>query len=91
MVSVASKSNPPIRVPDPHHREKKTREIDAYVAEGKIPVEVDLSQHPERSVEARGCTFPILFTLVYVEFTLFTGLMGRVAASINDVKTAQEM
>lgn len=38
-----------------HHRENRTQEVDAYLAEGKIPVDVDLSQHPEKSVEARGC------------------------------------
>ncbi|KAF9793033.1 2-nitropropane dioxygenase [Thelephora terrestris] len=53
--------------------ENRTQEIDAYIAEGKIPADVDLSQHPEKSVEARGW------------------LMGRVAAAINDVKTAQEI
>lgn len=49
------KSGSPARVPDSHPRESKTQEIDAYVAEGKIPVDVDLSQHPEKSVESRGC------------------------------------
>lgn len=38
-----------------HHRENRTQEADAYLAEGKIPVDVDLSQNPGKSVEARGC------------------------------------
>jgi len=37
------------------------QEINAYVAEGKIPFDVDLSQHPEKSIEARPCMFLILF------------------------------
>ncbi|KAF9652948.1 2-nitropropane dioxygenase [Thelephora ganbajun] len=53
--------------------EDKPQEVDAYLAEGKVPIDVDLSQHPEKSVEARAW------------------LMGRVAASINDIKTAQEI
>jgi len=61
------------RTPYVREWENKTQEVDAYLAEGKIPVDVDLSQHPEKSIEARGW------------------LMGRVAASINEVKTAQEI
>jgi len=53
--------------------ENRAQEIDAYIAEGKIPIDVDLSQHPEKSVEARAW------------------LMGRVAATINEIKTAQEI
>lgn len=34
--------------------ENRRQEIDAYTAEGKIPVEMDLSRHPEKSIEARG-------------------------------------
>ena len=64
MVSTVSKSSPPVRVPDPHYRENKTQEVDAYIARGKIPVEVDVSQHPEKSIEARACAFLISFTVV---------------------------
>jgi len=53
--------------------ESRAQEIDAYLSEGKIPIDVDLSQHPEKSAGARPW------------------LMGKVAASINDVKTAQEI
>ena len=49
---------------DPHFRENKTQEVDAYIAKGKIPVEADVSQHPEKSIEARACMFSVLFTVV---------------------------
>ena len=45
-------------------RENKVQEVDAYIAEGKIPVEADVSQHPEKSIEARVCTFLMLSTAV---------------------------
>ena len=71
MVSIVSKSAPPVHVSDSHLRENKAQEVDAYIAEGKVPVEVDLSQHPEKSVEARGCVFLILFTAMshIIDFT----------------------
>ena len=56
--------SPYICVPDTHYRESRTRELEAYAAEGKIPVDVDLSQHPEKSVEARGCALLMLFIAV---------------------------
>ena len=59
MVSVVSKFGSLTHVPESHRRENKTQEIDAYIAEGKIPVDVDLSQHPEKSVDARRCAFLI--------------------------------
>ena len=40
-----------------YYRESKTQEADVYMAEGKIPIEVDLSQHPEKSIESRACAF----------------------------------
>ena len=51
-----------VRVPDSHYRENRPQEVDAYISEGKIPVDVDLSQHPEKSAEAHGCMLLILFT-----------------------------
>ena len=54
-------------------------------------MEADLSQHPERSVEARPCVLFMLFGVLGCKPTLLIGLMGRVAATINDIKTAQEM
>jgi len=56
-----SNSGQPFACLTPRSRENRTQEIDTYLAEGKIPVDVDLSQHPERSVEARGCVFLIPF------------------------------
>ena len=56
------KCDTPVRVSDPHYRESRVQDVDAYVAKGKIPVDVDLSQHPEKSIEARRCTFPMSFT-----------------------------
>lgn len=44
------------------HRENRTHDIDAHIAEGKIPVDVDLSQHPEKSVESRACMSPMLLS-----------------------------
>jgi len=64
MVSTVSKSSPLVRVSDPHYRENKTQEVDAYIAKGKIPVEADVSQHPEKSIEARACMSLTLFTAV---------------------------
>ena len=61
-MSIASEYGILVHVPNFHHRENKTQEIDAYLAEGKIPVEVDLSQNPEKIVEARGCMFLMLLT-----------------------------
>ena len=63
-MSTVSKSNLSARASDLHDREKKPQEISAYIAEGKIPAEVDLTQHPEKSIEARGCTFLMLSTTV---------------------------
>ena len=61
-MSVASEYGILVHAPNSHHRENRTQEIDAYLAEGKIPVVVDVSQNPEKSVEARGCTFLMLLT-----------------------------
>jgi len=63
-VSTVSDSSPPVRVSDPHERENKMQEIGAYIAEGKIPIEADVSQHPEKSIEARACMFWMLSTAV---------------------------
>ena len=42
-------------------RENRTQEIDSYINKGRIPFDVDSSQHPEKSVEARACIiFPRL-------------------------------
>lgn len=53
-------ASPFVRVFTVYYRESRTQEIDNYIAEGKIPVHVDLSQHPEKSVEARACMFLML-------------------------------
>jgi NAD(P)H-dependent flavin oxidoreductase YrpB (nitropropane dioxygenase family) len=49
----------------------RRNEIDQLVAQGKIPYEVDVQAHPEKSPQAR------------------MWLMGKVAASINDIKPAK--
>ena len=62
----------------PHDcRESKPQEIDAYVAEGKVPVDVDLSQHPEKSIEARGCMFLMLFTATSLKIHVVRRAHGK--------------
>ena len=73
------------------HRESRTQEIDAYTAGGKIPVEEDLSRHPEKSIEARGCMSITLLGAGRSWDSPFAGLMGRVAAAIKEIKPAQDM
>jgi len=62
MVSGLPSTRVSVSVSDSHYRENRPQEIDAYISEGKIPVDVDLSQHPEKGAEARGCRFLMLFT-----------------------------
>lgn len=82
----------PARGYNSRFRENRAQEIDDYIAEGKIPIEVDLSQHPEKSIEARACvSFTLPSVCMFVNLTLLIGLMGVTAATINDIKTAQEM
>jgi len=51
--------------------EKRQQDIKALTSQGKIPHDVELEQHPEKSLEGRAW------------------LMGKVAASIKDVKPAK--
>lgn len=53
--------------------ENRRQEISELVAEGKIPHQVEVDKHPEKSVEGH------------------MWLMGKVAASIKDIKPAKEI
>lgn len=45
----------------PRHRETKRREeMEAYVAQGKIPHDEELKVHPERSLAGRSCALYLL-------------------------------
>lgn len=40
-------------------REKRQQEIEQLTTQGKIPHEVELERHPEKSLEGRMCKFTI--------------------------------
>ena len=63
MVGILSNLHRLVRAFDPCRRESRTQEIDALVAKGKIPIDVDLSEHPENSVKARPCMFLMLYSV----------------------------
>jgi len=52
---------------------KRRAELDTLLAAGKVPHEVELQGHPEKSIPG------------------FAWLMGKVAGSINDIKSAKEI
>ena len=74
-----------------HDREtKRSREIQELVEQGKVPHEVELQQHPEKSIQGLSCK-RINQTCSTAFLRLIAGLMGRVAGSIRDIKSAKEM
>lgn len=73
-----------------HAREtKRQKELSVLIAQGKVPHEVELQNHPEKSLQGLYCKFRNRFSCVSHSRTL--GLMGRVAGSINDIKPAKDM
>ncbi len=64
-------------------RDGREQEVATLTSQGKIPHQVDLEDHPEKSMESRMCmSFPS-FGGVGVFVDVITGLMGKVAGSIK--------
>ena len=40
-----------------NREESRPDEIKKLTSQGKIPAEVDLAEHPEKSLQARSCTY----------------------------------
>ena len=73
-----------------HAREtKRHKELSNLIAQGKVPHEVELRNHPEKSLQGLSCKFRTQFSCV--AHSRILGLMGRVAGSINDIKPAKDM
>lgn len=74
-------------------REKqRSNEIQELISQGKVPHEVELAAHPEKSVQGLSCTYPLAIAFhIAANGIRAPGLMGRVAGSINDIKPAKEM
>lgn len=74
-----------IRAPDAEHplfRDPRRQEIEQLTSEGKIPHDVEVEKHPEKSMEGRACESLILrLLMIRADNTL--GLMGKVAGSIK--------
>ena len=71
-------------------RETKRRdEIESLIARGEVPHDVELANRPERSFEGARCKNSRI--LSQLQLIMLSGLMGKVAGSINDIKTAKEM
>jgi hypothetical protein len=66
-----------VRVFNSHHRESRSQEIDAWIAEGKVPIEVDLSEHPEKSIKSRACMFLELYSVSFYEVHSFDRAHGE--------------
>lgn len=68
-------------------RETRQEEIKELTSQGKIPHDVELEKHPEKSLEGRMCMLSqqvstkMVFTMLID--LLVAGLMGKVAGSIN--------
>jgi hypothetical protein len=75
-----------------HVREtRRSKEIQELVEQGKIPHDIELQQHPEKSIQGLSCK-PYQSNMLDCAFLrLFVGLMGRVAGSIKEIKPAKEM
>lgn len=73
-----------------HAREtKRQKELSDLIAQGKVPHQVELQNHPEKSLQGLSCKFHNQFS--HVSHSHILGLMGRVAGSINDIKPAKDM
>jgi hypothetical protein len=73
-----------------HVREtKRQKELSDLIAQGKVPHEVELQNHPEKSLQGLSCKAHNPFSCV--SHLCILGLMGRVAGSINDIKLAKDM
>ena len=65
-------------------RDSRQQEINQLTAEGKVPHEVELEKHPEKSMEGRMCMYGhYVFHLPHSHHLSRTGLMGKVAGSIK--------
>lgn len=63
------------------HRQEEIRKL---TSQGKIPHDLELEVHPEKSVEGRMCTSRLLsFSKMHLLMRLPAGLMGKVAGAIN--------
>lgn len=69
---------------------KRSGEIQELIEQGKVPHEVELERHPEKSIQGLSCK-PFNQTYSIVCSYTIVGLMGRVAGSIKDIKPAKEM
>jgi len=81
-----------LSVTDVLYREtERVQEKEQLLASGKIPHNVELEKHPEKSIEGMTCQYLSYTHDISFSPRSFPGLMGKVAGAINDVKPAKEM
>lgn len=73
-----------------HREDKRQDEIRALTSQGKIPHEVELEKHPEKSLDGRMCKTTMSKRKNQMSSSIL-GLMGQVAGSIKEIRSAQEM
>src|SRR5882762_10230734 len=66
-----------------YREDRRQTEIQELISQGKISHDQELEKHPELSIEGRMCKNRYLISIPDRLPTLDTGLMGRVAGSIN--------
>lgn len=60
----------------------RQQEMETLVSQGKIPHEVELEKHPEKSLEGRMCKTVMCSSACLSDY-VSAGLMGKVAGSID--------
>ena len=71
----------------------RQQEIKELTSQGKIPHDIELETHPEKSLEGRMCKWQSSSSAQQVMLTVIDmlGLMGKVAGAINEIKPAKAM
>ncbi|KAF7796870.1 hypothetical protein EIP86_008055 [Pleurotus ostreatoroseus] len=69
----------------------RQQEIKELTSQGKIPHDIELETHPEKSLEGRMCKWQSSSVAQQVMLTVIDmlGLMGKVAGAINEIKPAK--